>query len=976
MRDGDPQLSAVLREVAAAKMAPSRDAMDRIGHVLAQAVKSNAGIPEALLSVALSAALPLLSSRDDDDNTGALDLIHILLDAVPESPPLSFWPTCLGALSAASRRLPSERIRSRSIQQLARLLVPPIFKQLSDSTFAKPLAHIAGALLDAAQRESLRSLRILALNALGSLCAGLEHDALTAMAPGLISGLAGIAAADFKIGSGVIRASIDALGDCLANAIGTASADDEICTRSSLLVGAVIRRRLEQSAEPSLTVSRALVSLCRRALSLPLTGCRPAMVDVILAFAECDDDRQVAIAVDTQGILRRLNASVGGTSSTIRAASSAIRLAPSTSIDSLWASDRDALVRVLSRLVRVSDDESAVTALERGPVPFYNIALFDDDADARLDVVRSLAGSATARTAEEMALTCLAFEPASVERYLLVSLIMQGARSSPNDRIINSLLDDPLWSEEWHEGDKSAGRRAALLRCVANAAERCGRSFGAHLIRALFPVLNCLAMPSVIVRQAAVATLHRLAIATDAGNVMGLLIANADYLVDVMCARLMEGGVHALTTSMMLEAIFGGSASQLRLCSADESGQDADPGANLFVELAALLDDVIRTVLDALDDERCTGALALSHLRVLLRAVQSLSADALVPSPPGRQDTAPGAADVDDGGHFSLGSMRQRLLALSSDLRRRLDNDKRFFSDDVPLCPPEGIDNVDLEDDGVDGLPHGNVDHDQSDGDNAAEQQEQAGPVPNLIAMILSRAQHFLESEDLARRHVVLQLVAACLRGLAPYSTLLLPQVATFWDALKIGFSNSDRAVLSKSLDAAEVIVDVCPEFIARRVSDDLWPAIRRMMIRELRASSTHFAATPAAVAMQVRSLRLLQSCLRRPPAMMMIINDIANHCWPYLNEGLPIDLQVAARDLFCLLGELDPDMAWWTLARIVIAAGGELGGPAPNALCIPVQSQVVVQQPKTERSCRRNAEWLLSRLASAPEIQFDDYVN
>jgi hypothetical protein len=50
-------------------------------------------------------------------------------------------------------------------------------------------------------------------------------------------------------------------------------------------------------------------------------------------------------------------------------------------------------------------------------------------------------------------------------------------------------------------------------------------------------------------------------------------------------------------------------------------------------------------------------------------------------------------------------------------------------------------------------------------------------------------------------------------------------QIAKLWEPLKIAFgAGSSRAVLQKALDLAEVVVRVCPEFIAHRVAADLWP--------------------------------------------------------------------------------------------------------------------------------------------------------
>eukprot|EP00474_Spongospora_subterranea_P000748 CRZ01206.1 hypothetical protein [Spongospora subterranea] len=942
--DNDPAISLLLHVIMAARASPSPAYLHEIR---AQLDNLSGPILDRLAALALYPALPLLASDSDSDNHAALVYISSLITLCGSSVPLSFWPTCLGALSAASRRLRSESHRVTTIQLMRLLFQPDVLLQLSDSSFSKPLAHVVGALLESARLEALKTLRIQALNAVCDISRGISPVALTPIAPGLLSAIAGIAAADFKTGSGVIATALETLSVAMIAIIPHNASNLEFTNNAGNLVQTVVRRRLFEGPPPSPRVRISVISLASSLLLLPsLAISHKVLFDVLLSGAE---DSLPAVSVPAIDALRTCSPLVNIADSVmhrlgciaiarphvldVRAVTRAFRLCSQEELAQIWLMHQQRIMQIMLKLVTL-DDNTTVALESRDSTwcaPFYhvNMANFPFSAEEALSLISGFVAAGSNEMSRDLLNLCLI--NSQPEHLVIAECAIKSSPSFTADLVL-AFLDDTLWS--------NSVLRPFLLRCLAAAATRLGPNFQLLLMHALFPSVAALADSSVITQQSSRAALDRIALSQGHDSMGALLADNIDYLVDVIAFKL-SSSASSLQTSCMLE----------KLLTLDVSSDSA---------LAPLLIDTITTVVSCLDNALDDPALVISLLRVLLAAVNALSEHPVL------SELKPMTL-ICDAAFYSGENIAKRLSEAEEAFRfdRRMQDSFKNV-DDEEMVPPH--------DWGEQEINAGDAADDNIQDSASPDMEPELSLHFKTILLIVERTMHFIDTPDLHRRHVALELMGSCLWAIRNNEKVLLPKVALIWDPLKLGFSNANRSVLRKALDVADVIVQVCPSFIAHRVATELWPSLKSMMISEQRVLSSALnrsALNPSSITMQERALRLIRHCLSLPASSASVLPDIATQTSVYLSDSLPSVIQTEAVQLFTELMKIDPDLTWWTLTRLTMPTQRP-----PSSQCLPLHLQWQSPSSFAPASYHRNVAPLLKKLSALPEVRFDDYLS
>lgn len=164
-------------------------------------------------------------------------------------------------------------------------------EQMRSEAFKESLAHVVAALIDILSTEKLKSFRALSARTLRALCACVGRKAVYPMVPGIVSTLTKVCMEDFKSGSAVLSAALDAFTTVLRLSFMPSSSPpnktnegierlrkivednekreakderDEVIERVSNMVSLVWRRRFSEAppAPTTLRVSMARFASC------------------------------------------------------------------------------------------------------------------------------------------------------------------------------------------------------------------------------------------------------------------------------------------------------------------------------------------------------------------------------------------------------------------------------------------------------------------------------------------------------------------------------------------------------------------------------------------------------------------------------------------------------------------------------------------------------------------------------------------
>ena len=715
----------------------------------------------------------------------------------------------------------------------ARLLVGHVISLALD--YASPAAGVGN-----------RGLRCAALAALHALLAAVDGaDALAPFLPGVASGLAKVVATDSKHGHAVACAALLGLGDlvCLtladernAGSLRAVTLEELAAgtTGGAAAAGASAAAAGERPAVPTVERSAAWLEDTAGRLALVL---RAAVERAMLhpdwrvrdaAVATC---RRVALACRRSlgGSLDLLiDGAVSGASDSVAAvrqsSAEAIReLSPLVASHATFSLPRRvaALLLALQREIREGDGALCLRLLGGylalgchldEPLNSEKVvaALLPALAsERRVEVSPPLRGAVASAPAvahllrpqpayvhirsqgalEALAQLCERL-PSGCDDGLAAALMKRAAQEGPHQDAALLLMLQA--GSGWAAADSALPE---LLLVVADSADTVTRSLACDVLamlvvhapdeaaelsparlRALYPLLEACATPGCF--GAASRALQALATASGAASTQELLGCNLDWVADEVCAR-MRRLAENLTVGAVVEAVgtfTGGRLVQMALL--------RETLKHLFDELFSL--------------DGGAGDSAESVLS-FVKVCRSVSWSLVLPDVGGGDQTAaqPAAAAKSFGG----GVVSAEELLNS------------YFATLAPLEPAAG--------------------------DERATQQEPEGAEGvdadvKLVVELLAKCEYLLAVDSVAVRLLALDVVQHCLQFLGQRQqldrTAYLPTVADVWPTLRrraTAFGgHEDELQAVQALAVMCTLFDVCGSFIARRMEDEVLPAV------------------------------------------------------------------------------------------------------------------------------------------------------
>ena len=402
-------------------------------------------------------------------------------------------------------------------------------------------------------------------------------------------------------------------------------------------------------------------------------------------------------------------------------------------------------------------------------------------------------------------------------------------------------------------------------------------------------------------------------------DVRWLLMANIDYIVDVICARLRYLHEHP-STPQVLQAVLA------------------------FTGTAVLpyIHDTLETLFECveLSEERY-----LINFFTILRAV----IDSLLLHV--GQSASP-SADLQDADAGSPPSLVEKEVVL---LERYIQAHFAWLSPDEPSSST--------------------VEGESAEPEPTSESHgPESKPVLTAVmsTRILECCQHFVAGNGLRLKLIVFEVMASCIRFLGAQMAIerdegkrddakhganiaqthsrrlimsdFLPTIATLWEPFCRRLSeqsDSDAPALVAAMQVIAQMADCCGDFIARRFHDEAWPHIARYFSRYLANRAAIGASTgintapnvPRSSAAARRGFTRQHKVIEAALGLMIKLTSnqsnifaanktqrvraVASCCVGFLSSQEPLEYQAAAKRLFRRLIAIEADAVWLLLAGL-----------------------------------------------------------
>lgn len=226
--------------------------------------------------------------------------------------------------------------------------------------------------------------------------------------------------------------------------------------------------------------------------------------------------------------------------------------------------------------------------------------------------------------------------------------------------------------------------------------------------------------------------------------------------------------------------------------------------------------------------------------------------------------------------------------------------------------------------------------------ENAPMQKNPVAPLTksaSFASQILSRSLHFITADSASLRHSVTRVIQKGIPLLKDANDTLDPYIHTIWPSLVRRLKDREHYVSFQALDTIATIARLSPDFIFKRLSDDVIPGVISVLkhmadsiTRSVAGGSVSELYTITAVSGRKSKSQKLRNYIRTLTLLCEILSpmrisrkDSALLCkglLPLLVESAPIDLCEGVRNtLKCLLSKDHGDGVW---LDIWMAIGGK----------------------------------------------------
>jgi hypothetical protein len=426
---------------------------------------------------------------------------------------------------------------------------------------------------------------------------------------------------------------------------------------------------------------------------------------------------------------------------------------------------------------------------------------------------------------------------------------------------------------------------AVSLSALASCANILGTSFRPLLLHSLYLVLAQLSSPHELVRQYAEASLVGIAYDTGYASAQNLVLDNVDYVVNVVSQRLTY---HRLSPHAPLVLI-----AMIRLVGAP---------------IVPLVHDVVDEIFDALDDFHGYTALASALLAVLTTLIDAMAQDpeAAVVTPErqaARDDAQRFLAPPDPTADFKFGAWyAERAARARAEVDEILERTPRqAWGQDEQM----GDADDDKQDDGPEDPP--------------------LTRTQTVCVQILEKASYYLSHGSPFLRARVLGLVARAIPVLANAGreSALLPLIDRAWASLLARLDDVPY-VATEAAGVLASLAESVGDYIAKRVADDAWPKLLRVLEAQLGADKRSALArrgAPGSITEHSVAHRLYLAAMRtatviaaRVPVKDTLLWDMMLAFRPLLDRRAHAELQAKAVALYTVLSARDADALWVAL--------------------------------------------------------------
>lgn len=416
-----------------------------------------------------------------------------------------------------------------------------------------------------------------------------------------------------------------------------------------------------------------------------------------------------------------------------------------------------------------------------------------------------------------------------------------------------------------------------LLDGIKSIAVALGKKFNPLLQIAMYPLLQKLGDFNAIISQSAYSTLQAVCHECGYSSLTELLKHNADYLVNSICLKLRHLDLYPEATLALSALLQHGGTTVLPLVT--------DSVEELVFALDLYQEDQVELIWPVLQ----------TTAEVVAAKVEEDS----VPTVEATLDVSTGKEDPftpSDAVAFFNNAVKLSIPAVSEDdsANAAQTEDCTAQTDEEPV--PDYIEE--------------------------AKTKKQLPHHLRLAVTILDRAAHYLPSPSSAVRVTVLASIAHAVRALRFDQSSLLPQVHILWPSFVKRFDDSGHLVAAKAVEVLHVLCQVCRDFLRKRVSKEIWPALTSRL-KALASESSNVGK----LYFQTQRYKLQRAILShvgyfsRELELSSIDLELLIHaCVPYLSRDQPDNLRQHAMECLRALIHYEADILWAVLSQLSLA--------------------------------------------------------
>ncbi|KAM3617212.1 uncharacterized protein V6R79_003431 [Siganus canaliculatus] len=426
-------------------------------------------------------------------------------------------------------------------------------------------------------------------------------------------------------------------------------------------------------------------------------------------------------------------------------------------------------------------------------------------------------------------------------------------------------------SSTLHQLNSNIWQLCIQLEGIACFAEALGLDFRPLLMTSLYPVLEKAGEETLLVSQAALASMWDISKACGYPSLKELINENSDYLLNDVSLNLQRLSQHPQAPRVLT----------VMLTHSDCS-------------LLPLVGDIVQDVLMALDlSYDHTAALFCSVLHALMMALARWF-------PSSCEKTCTSARSKETSNEEEVFNIRQFLI----DQRKQKELAEGIGIEDddgeVDLVPPP-TDCEDVEDTGGP--------------DVKAE-------LPSHLSItkdVMERCIHLLSDPSLRLRLKVLDVLELCVCVLSEKENELLPMAHRCWPALLQRLTADDPLAVLRAFRVLCTLGEICGDFLRRRVSKEILPKLSSSLVQQapISAKAGPVYSHTLAFKLQLAVLQGLGSLCQRLDLGEADLDAVCEACLPYLSCRQPVRLQEASLSVFRHLIQVDPDTFWFTLNEL-----------------------------------------------------------